>query len=135
MQKKMNNRKRILQIFSILFMLGGIIRLFASKAIFELCLMTNLWVNHIYFVYIYRILGAFVILVGLMLFAISRNLKIYYNLLYVLTIGFILIGFVMMITGFLLKLHLVFYVFDFVFCFALAYFFDNITVHYKQKDI
>lgn len=83
--------------------------------------MEELWVEHIYFVYIYRTLGSFVILTGLILFTISKSLEKYSNLRYVLTIGFAFIGLVMFVTGVLLRLPLIFYFTDFVFCFIVAW--------------
>jgi hypothetical protein len=118
---QMISRKRTLQIFSVLFIFGGIVRLFANRTIFEIFRMEDLWVEHGYFIYIYRVLGSFVILTGLILFVISKNLEKYSNLYFVLTIGFIFIGLVMMATGVLLKLPLIFYFTDFVFCFIVAW--------------
>jgi hypothetical protein len=119
----MKHRKRVLQILSLLFVFGGIVRLFANKKIFEFFLMKDLWVDHVYFIYIYRVLGAFVILTGFILFTVSGNIKKYLSLFNVLTWGFILVGLVMAVTGFLLKLPIIFYIPDFIFCFIIAGFF------------
>ena len=122
----MKLKKIILQTLSILFILGGIIRLLATKSLFRLFFIDMLWVDHSYFVYIYRVLGSFVILTGLIIFTISRNIEKYSELLFILTIGFIIIGFVMMITGILTNLPLVFYFPDFVFCFIIAWYLNVI---------
>jgi hypothetical protein len=123
---QMKSRKRILQTLSILFICGGIVRLFANRAIFKIFHMEELWADHRYFIYIYRVLGSFVILTGLILFAIAKNLEKYVNLFFVLTIGFVFIGLVMMVTGILLTLPLIFYFPDFVFCFIVAWFLHKI---------
>jgi hypothetical protein len=130
---QMTSRKRTLQIFSVLFIFGGIVRLFANRTIFSIFQMEELWVEHTYFIYIYRVLGSFVILIGLILFAISKNLEKYSNLCPVLTIGFVFIGLVMMVTGVLLKLPLIFYFTDFVFCFILAWFIHKMKAQRAQE--
>ncbi len=119
----MKHRKKILQIISLLFIFGGIVRLFANKKVFEIFLMKNLWVEHSYFIYIYRVLGAFVILTGLILYTVSGNIKKYLSLLNALTWGFILVGLVMTVAGYLLRLPLIFYLPDFIFCFIISGFF------------
>jgi len=129
----MNGRKRMLQIFSVLFIFGGIVRLFANRTIFNILHMEELWVEHAYFIYIYRVLGSFVILTGLILFVISKSLEKYSNLYFVLTIGFVLIGLVMLVTGVLLKLPLIFYFTDFVFCFIVAWSMNAMRAKLKQK--
>jgi hypothetical protein len=123
----MKLRIKVLQLLAILFVFGGIVRLFANKKIFEIFMMKNLWVDHTYFIYIYRVLGAFVILTGLILFTISRNIKKYSSLFNVLTWGFILVGLVMAVAGFLLNLPVIFYFADFLFCFIIAGFFYQTT--------
>ena len=88
--------------------------------------MADLWIDHPYFIYIYRVLGGFVILVGILLFTISKNLKLYSNLMSVFSIGFVIIGIVMLLTGILVALPPMFYVLDFVFCFLIAWFFYDL---------
>jgi len=130
----MNFKKRLLQIISVLFVFGGIVRLFANKALFAIFQMEELWTDHLYFIYIYRVLGAFVILSGLILFTISKNQKLYSNLSPVLAAGFVLIGLVMIITGILLELPPMFYVADFMFCFIVAWFFYDMRTPLDQKQ-
>ncbi len=130
----MKSRKRALQIVSVFFIFGGFVRLFANRKIFELFQMQELWVEHAYFIYIYRVLGSFVILTGLILFAISRNLNKYFPFYHVLTIGFVFIGLVMMVTGILCELSVVFYFPDFMFCFLVAWFIFRMRVRVEQRD-
>jgi hypothetical protein len=129
----MNLKKKILQVLSILFIVGGIIRIIANRNLFAIFQMDDLWTDHLYFIYIYRVLGAFVIFTGLLLFAVSKNLKLYANLLPVLSAGFIIIGLVMLITGSLLQLPLMFYVMDFVFCFIVAWFLYDMSTQLNKK--
>jgi hypothetical protein len=83
--------------------------------------MEGLWVDHMYFIYIYRVLGSFVILTGLVLFTFSKNLEKYSELRFFLAVGFAIVGLVMLVTGIFSKLPLIFYFFDFVFCFIVAW--------------
>lgn len=130
---QMKRRKRTLQTFSVLFIFGGIVRLFANRTIFKIFHMEELWADHRYFIYIYRVLGSFVILTGLILSAISKNLEKYSNLYFVLRIGFVFIGLVMLATGVLLKLPLIFYFTDFVFCFIVAWSLNEMKAQLEQK--
>ncbi len=106
----MNLKKKILQTISVLFIIGGVVRLFANRKIFALFQMEELWTDHLYFIYIYRVLGAFVIFTGLILFTISKNLKLYSTIFPALSVGFIIIGLVMIVSGSLLNLPLMFLV-------------------------
>ncbi|MCB2219946.1 MAG: hypothetical protein KQI35_06080 [Bacteroidetes bacterium] len=110
----------ILKLIAALFILGGVIRLMAGESAFGLFGMTNLWSDHFYFVYIYRVLGAFVILTGLLLFVIATNLEKYRPVLMVMKWGFLLIGMTMLLAGYFTGLPVLFYAPDFVFCFALS---------------
>lgn len=73
------------------------------------------------------------ILTGLILSAISKNLEKYSNLYFVLRIGFVFIGLVMLATGVLLKLPLIFYFTDFVFCFIVAWSLNEMKAQLEQK--
>ena len=128
-----NLNQIILRILAILFLIGGIVRLFVNKSVFDLFWMQDLWSDHSYFIYIYRVLGAFVVLTGLMLYAISKNLKTYAHIFPLLKWGFLVIGLAMLITGFQVQLHWIFYAFDFIFCFFLAGYFHYLVGLLKNK--
>jgi hypothetical protein len=96
--------------------------------------MEELWTDHFYFVYIYRVLGAFVILSGLIFFTISKNMRLYSNLFPVLASGLAIIGLVMIISGILLELPPMFYVPDFMFCFIIAWFLYDMRTPSDQKQ-
>lgn len=109
-----------------MFIVGGVVRLFANRTLFAIFQMEELWTNHLYFIYIYRVLGAFVIFTGIILFTISKNLDLYSTLFPALSIGFVSIGLVMILSGSLLNLPIIFYVMDFLFCFLIAWFFYDL---------
>jgi len=118
----MRNKKIVLMIISLMLIFGGIVRLFANETLFEIFGMKNLWIDHNYFIYIYKVLGAFVILTGLMFFTISKNLEKNLNILNTMKIGLIIIGIVMVTSGYFIKLPFLFYAPDFIFCFVIAFY-------------
>lgn len=121
----MKSQIKILQILSFFIIFGGIVRVFANKTLFAVFQMEALWTDHLYFIYIYKVLGAFVILTGLLIYAILKNPGLYKNLMPTLSAGFVIIGLVMSVSGILLGLPFIFYFLDFIFCFLLAWlFFD-----------
>ncbi len=118
----MKNRKIILQIVSLMLVFGGVVRLFATETTFEIFVIENLWVDHKYFIYIYRVLGAFVILTGLLFFSIARNIEKNLNILNTMKWGLILVGTTMAIAGYHIRLPLLYYAPDFIFCYAIAFY-------------
>jgi hypothetical protein len=110
----------LLKIFSVLIVFGGLIRLVASQQTFQSFMIEELWVSHPYFLYIYRILGAFVVLAGITMFVMSRNPVHYSRILKLWSLCFLFIGIVMFIAGFLLNMSFLHYAFDFIFCFVIA---------------
>lgn len=117
---KVSTKKIIFRILSILFIFGGAARLFANRQVFRSFLIEELWSPHIYFVYIYRVLGAFVLFVGFTLFIISKDPSHYAKIIKTWSLGFLLIGMVMLFAGYFLRLSLIYYTPDFIFCFILA---------------
>ncbi len=113
-------KQRILQVLAILFIFGGIIRLLAGEFLFSLVGIQALWSEKPYFIYIYKVLGAFVVMTGFLLFSVSKNIILYRPLLRMLGVGFSLIGLTMVVSGFYVSLPLVYYIMDFLFCFLIA---------------
>ncbi|MDH4210899.1 MAG: hypothetical protein OEV79_05575 [candidate division WOR-3 bacterium] len=111
----------ILKIISVLIMFGGGVRLFAERKIFESFLIDELWSSHPYFIYIYRVLGGFVVSAGVMLFTIARDPIRYEKSLQVSGFCFSFIACVMFLSGLLLKMSFLHYAFDFVFCLITAW--------------
>ena len=116
----MKTQKIILQVLAVLFIFGGVVRLLVNQDTFEIFGMGNLWSGHPYFIYIYRVLGAFVMLTGLVLFSLSRNIQRHLEVLQMMLWGFLLVGIVMALAGYFSGIHPFFYIPDFVFCFFLA---------------
>jgi len=110
----------ILRLMAALFVAGGLVRLIAGQRIFALGGIGELWVDDAYFVYIYKVLGAFVILTGLLLWSVSSPGKHQRSTLAALKWGMALVGLVMLAGGWAAGLPLVYYAPDFIFAFAVA---------------
>ena len=118
----MKKYKLILRTIAIMFIFGGVVRLFANQYLFEAFGMNSLWSDHPYFIYIYRVLGAFVILSGLMVYAITFIKREDRRLINAMAYGFLLTGLTMAISGYFSGIHIGFYITDFLFCFIVAFF-------------
>jgi hypothetical protein len=119
----MRNRsaqQAILKVLSILMLFGGFVRLVAGRQTFRSFMIEELWVPHPYFIYIYRVLGAFVIFTAVTLFVIARDPIRYAKILKVGGFFFAFVGLVMLIAGYSLHMSLLHYAFDFLFCFLIA---------------
>jgi len=122
----MKTHRTILKIVSLFIVFGGIVRLFANETVFSVFGMNDLWTNHAYFIYIYRALGAFVILTGLIIYTISRDINKSLNILNTIKWGIFFIGLTMLISGLLVNLPIIFYFPDFLFCFLISILFQII---------
>jgi hypothetical protein len=110
----------MLKVFSVLIILGGLVRLVASRQTFQSSMIEELWMSHPYFIYTYRILGAFVIFTGITMFVISLDPVSYRRILMVCGYCFLFISIVMLIAGYSLHMSSMHYAFDFIFCFFIA---------------
>lgn len=115
----------IMRTFGYLFLFGGIVRLFADETLFGLLFMQDAWSDHPYFIYIYRVLGAFVILAGLVIIQVSRDPGKYREIMHVLMWGFLVTGGVMLVSGILTGLPGYLFIPDALFAFILAVLFDR----------
>lgn len=115
----------IMRILGYLFLFGGFVRLFADENLFNLFAMGEAWSDHPYFIYLYRVLGAFVILAGLVIIQVSRDPGKYREIIRMLMWGFLVIGAVMLVTGILTDLASYLFALDALFAFILAIVFDR----------
>lgn len=114
-------RRAILRFFSLLVIFGGLVRLIANRSTFQSFLIGELWTSHPYFIYIYRLLGAFVLLIGVTLFIIASDPEKYALVLRTWGISFFVIGVLMLFAGYFVRLSLVHYLPDFAFCFIVGF--------------
>ena len=96
-------------------MLGGIGRLLANENIFRFFRMEHLWSNEPFFVYIYKILGVFVLWMGILLFIASQDVKRYQGMVLGSILGLALFFVVSLVTGFSAGLELLYFIVDSIF--------------------
>jgi hypothetical protein len=99
---------------------GGCVRIIADQSLFTFFRIEVLWTDHDYSRYIYKVLGAFVICLGVFLFVIVERPSRYAPLIRIFSAGFLLIGLVMSIGGILSGLSLIHYLPDFIYCFLVS---------------
>jgi len=104
-----------LRILGALFIVGGVVRLLANRSMFAIFRMENLWLDEPYFIYIYKVLGGFVVTTGLLLFVVSSVRAVR-----AVKYGMVLTGSVMFVTGWWSGLPPVYYLIDGVFCCMVA---------------
>jgi len=119
MQKKVAQQVT-LRILSILIIIGGLVRLVANAQTFQSFMIGELWMSHPYFIYIYRMLGAFVVSTGVTMFVIAHDPVRYARILRVWGFCFLFVAVVMFLVGYFLRMTFVHYAFDFTFCVLIA---------------
>ena len=122
-------KKNVLLIISLLFMLGGIVRLFANESIFGMFQMAHLWTGDPFFIYIYKLLGAFVLWVGVMLFVSSKDVIRYKGIIRGSILGLLLFFVVSLWTGLATGLGLQYFLVDSIFSLFLV-----VLLYIIQKD-
>lgn len=115
------NKGKILVIISIAFLIGGIVRLFANVNTFGLFRMEHLWSGEPFFVYIYKLLGVFVIWVGMILLICSRDIVRYRGVIIASMLGLALFFVVSLSTGFFTGLGVQFFLVDSIFALFLIF--------------
>jgi len=113
-------RGALLRLIAISLLLGGVVRVFANRTLFEAFGIGALYMETPYSLYIYRVLGGFVILSGIGLFAIARAPETHRHILRAYAIGFAVIALVMLAAGAVVGLPYRYYLPDPLYCFAVA---------------
>ena len=113
-------KRTILLIISLMFLLGGIVRLFAGECTFRFFHMEHLWSGEAYFVYIYRLLAVFVIWAGLILLVCSRDIIRYRGVIIASILALLLFFIVSLLVGFATGLGLRFFLVDSIFSLVLV---------------
>ncbi len=122
-------KRRILVVISLVFILGGIGRLIANEGVFRIFGMEYLWSDEPFFIYTYKLLGVFVIWMGMVLFVASKDLVKHRSMIRASILGLFLFFIVSLLTGFATGLSLKFFLVDSVFSLVLIFIFYLI-----QKD-
>ena len=123
------NKRKILLIISFLLILGGFVRLLANERLFGIFGMQNLWSGEPFFIYIYRLLGVFVIWAGIILCICSADLLRYRSIIKGSMLALALFFGVSLLTGLSVGLKLRFFLIDSAFSLFLI-----IVLYIIQKD-
>ena len=122
-------KKKALLIISLLFMLGGVGRLVANESIFRIFAMEHLWSGDPFFIYIYKLLGVFVIWMGILLFVSSRDVIRYRDIIRGSILSLLLFFVVSLLTGLSVGLKLQYFLVDSIFSLILV-----LLLYIIQKD-
>ena len=91
--------------------------------------MEQLWLDHPFFIYIYKLLGVFVLWIGIIFFLCAKDLAKHRSIIRGSLIGLFLFFIVSLLTGILTGLALQFFLVDSIFAFFLA-----VLLYFFQKD-
>ncbi|MGB3093455.1 MAG: hypothetical protein WBC42_09625 [Candidatus Zixiibacteriota bacterium] len=122
-------KKKVLLIISLAFMLGGIGRLVVNESVFKIFAMEHLWSGDPFFIYIYKLLGVFVLWMGILLFISSRDVIRYRGIIRGSILGLLLFFVVSLLTGLSVGLKLQYFLVDSIFSLILA-----LLLYIIQKD-
>ena len=110
----------LLRFVAVTLLVGGIFRIFATRALFQAFGIGDLWMPTPYAIYIYRVLGGFVVLSGILLLILSGNPQSNRRLLKGYALGFAVIGVVMLVAGLTTGLPSRYYLPDPIYCFLIV---------------
>jgi hypothetical protein len=111
----MSQKNIILRVVSIAFLIGGVGRLIATEGVFKLFKMQFLWTNQPFFIYNYKVLGVFVIWVGIILFICSKDVAKYKSIIRGNILALVIFFLVTLLAGIITGLGLRFYLVDSIF--------------------
>jgi hypothetical protein len=117
--KEYMRRNKVLLIISLIMMLGGLVRLLANQSIFRIFGMDHLWFDEPFALYNYRLLGVFVLWMGLVLFVCSRDVIRYKGIIKVSILGLMFFFVVSLLSGFAAGLDARFFLVDSIFSLVL----------------
>lgn len=123
------DKRKILLIISLLFIIGGVMRLLANNSVFKIFGIASIWCDEPFFLYVYRLLGVFVIWVGIMLYIGSKDIIRYKGVIRGSILALILFFVVSLLTGLSVGLELRFFVVDSIFSLFLI-----LALYFIQKD-
>ena len=110
----------LLRLVAVTLLLGGVVRVFATEALFRTFGIGEIWMQTPYATYILRVLGGFVVLTGILLMVVSSGPERNRRLVNAYAFGFAIIGAVMLVTGLTSGLPLRYYLPDPIYCFLIV---------------
>ena len=110
----------LLRFVAATLLIGGTFRIFATRALFQAFGIGGLWMKTPYSVYIYRVLGGFVVLAGILMMVASADPTRCRMFLKGYALGFAVIGAVMLVAGLTTGLPSRYYLPDPIYCFLIV---------------
>ncbi len=111
----------ILSVIGYAMIFGGLVRIFATRNLFELFGIGSLWSEHEYFQYIYSILGGFVLLTGIAFNIMARNISRYKRLMMAWALAFFILGLIMLVSGIINKIPAFYFLPDLTFSLLVSF--------------
>ncbi len=110
--KFMSTKGLILKAFALLFLVGGVIKVFATQSTFISLRIGYFWVDNDYFIFVNRIMGGVLILSGALFWSISKDLQRFRYVLGGYSFGLLTLAVIIGISGYMLHLSLFSYIAD-----------------------
>jgi hypothetical protein len=114
-RKEYMRRNKVLLITSLILIFGGMVRLLANQSVFRIFGMEHLWFGESFALYNYRLLGVFVLWMGMVLFVCSRDVIRYRGIIRVSILGLMFFFVVSLLSGFAMGLDARFFLIDSIF--------------------
>ncbi len=110
----MKIKEVILRTFAYLFIIGGIVRVFATQSTFYTLRVGYFWVEDDYFKFINRIMGGLIILTGLLFLGVARDMVRFKYVLGAFSLGLLILVLIIAVSGYMLNLPFYSYIADVV---------------------
>ena len=100
----MKTKEIILKSVAYLFILGGLVRVFATQSTFNTLRVGYFWVEDDYFKFTNRIMGGLIILTGLLFLGIARDLVRFKFVLGSFSLGLFFLSIIIGLSGYMLNI-------------------------------
>jgi hypothetical protein len=98
----MKIKEIILRTFAFLFIIGGVIRIFATQSTFYKLRIGYFWVQDDYFIFVNRIMGGIVLLTGILFLGVAKDMVRFRYILGHFALGLFFLILIIGISGYLL---------------------------------
>lgn len=108
----MKIKEIILKTFAFLFIIGGVIRIFATQSTFYKLRIGYFWVQDDYFIFVNRIMGGIILLTGILFLGVAKDMVRFRYILGHFALGLLSLVLIIGISGYLLGFPIYSYVAD-----------------------
>lgn len=118
----MKVKEIVLKTFAYLLLVGGIIRIFATKSTYDTLRVGYFWVEDDYFKFINRIMGGLILLSAFLFFSVARDMVRFKYVLGAYSLGLLVMVVIIAFSGFMLNFPFYSYIADVIFFGAIGLF-------------